>query len=52
MCPQADCRELTGLNHLFQHCKKGSPDEYILIEETFAPEAMKAIADWILSLKE
>ena len=52
MCPQADCRELTGLNHLFQHCKKGSPDEYILIEETFAPEAMMAIADWILSLKE
>ena len=38
----------TGLNHLFQHCSTGSPDEYMLIEETFAPEAMKAIADWIL----
>lgn len=50
LCPQADCRELAGLNHLFQHSKKGSPDEYILIEETFAPEAMQAIADWILSL--
>lgn len=39
---------LDGLNHLFQHCTTGSPDEYMLIEETFAPEAMKAIADWIL----
>lgn len=39
-----------GLNHLFQHCEKGSPNEYMMIEETFAPEAMKALADWILSL--
>lgn len=36
-----------GLNHLFQHCTTGSPEEYMLIEETFAPEAMKAIADFI-----
>ncbi len=43
-------RIFTGLNHLFQHCATGSPDEYVQIEETFAPEAMKAIADWILSL--
>lgn len=51
LCPQADCRELPGLNHLFQHSTSGSPDEYILIEETFSEEAMKAVADWILSLK-
>lgn len=50
LCPQADCRELPGLNHLFQHCQKGSPDEYILIEETFSNKAMEAIADWILTL--
>ncbi len=50
LCPQADCRELPTLNHLFQHCTTGSPDEYMLIEETFAPEAMQAIADWILKL--
>ena len=25
-----------------------SPDEYILIEETFAPEALQIIGDWIL----
>ncbi len=51
LCPQADCRELPNLNHLFQHCTTGSPDEYLLIEETFAPEALQAIADWILKLK-
>lgn len=49
LCPRADCRELPGLNHLFQHCTTGSPDEYILIEETFAPEALQSIADWILA---
>ena len=50
LCPQADCRTLPDLNHLFQHCTTGSPDEYILIEETFAPEAMQAIADFILKI--
>jgi fermentation-respiration switch protein FrsA (DUF1100 family) len=50
LCPKADCRTLTNLNHLFQHCTTGSPDEYILIEESFAPEAMLAVADWILKL--
>lgn len=51
LCPQAECRTLPGLNHLFQHCTTGSPDEYMLIEETFATEAMKAVADWILNLE-
>jgi alpha-beta hydrolase superfamily lysophospholipase len=42
--------KLTGLNHLFQHCKTGLPSEYGQIEETFSPEALKIIADWILAL--
>ena len=46
----ADCRELPGLNHLFQHCTIGLPSEYMMTEETFAPEAMKALTDWILAL--
>lgn len=50
LCPKADCRELQGLNHLFQHCKTGAPDEYLLIEETLASEAMQAVADWLLAL--
>ena len=50
LCPKADCRTLPDLNHLFQHCTTGSPDEYILIEETFAPGAVQAIADFILKI--
>ena len=41
---------LPGLNHLFQHCKTGLPTEYSSIEETFSPEALKIISDWILAL--
>lgn len=37
-----------GLNHLFQHCRTGMPDEYKEIEETVAPEVLTAISDWIL----
>ena len=40
-------KEFPGLNHLFQHCQTGAPSEYGKIEETFAPEALKLIADWI-----
>ena len=47
---RAVCNQQQGLNHLFQHCTTGSPDEYILIEETFDPYTMTTIADWILGL--
>ena len=40
--------ELAGLNHLFQHAPTGSPTEYGGIQETFAPEALTYISDWIL----
>ncbi len=50
LCPNAECMVVPGVNHLFQHCTTGSLDEYMLIEETFAPEALKAIADWIMGL--
>jgi pimeloyl-ACP methyl ester carboxylesterase len=40
--------ELPGLNHLFQPCKTGAPNEYASIETTIAPEALKTIGDWIL----
>lgn len=51
LCPRVDCRAVEGLNHLFQHCSTGDAAEYMLIEETFAPEAMQAVADWILGLR-
>jgi pimeloyl-ACP methyl ester carboxylesterase len=44
----ADIRQLAQLNHLFQHSYSGSPAEYAAIEETFAPEALQAISDWLL----
>lgn len=40
-------RRYEGLNHLFQHCVTGLPDEYYNIEETFSAEALADMADWI-----
>lgn len=41
-------RILPGLNHLFQYSTTGLPGEYGTIEETFSPDALKIISDWIL----
>ena len=48
---RANCGQLRWLNHLFQHCTTGTPDEYMMIEETFDPDTMMTIADWILLLR-
>lgn len=40
-----------GVNHLFQHCTTGAASEYRDIEETFAPEALSAIVQWLSALK-
>jgi hypothetical protein len=40
-------REIPDLNHQFQHCFTGSPTEYAAIEETFSPDALQIVADWI-----
>lgn len=39
--------ELPNLNHLFQECKTGSPQEYATIEQTFSPAALTEILEWI-----
>ncbi|MFV0390624.1 MAG: alpha/beta hydrolase family protein [Paludibacteraceae bacterium] len=39
--------EISGLNHLFQESKTGSPDEYAKIEQTFSPKALEEILNWI-----
>jgi len=44
---QADIRQLADLNHLFQHAYSGSPAEYGAIEETFSPQALQIISDWL-----
>ena len=40
---------LPKLNHLFQTSETGLLGEYVKIEETFAPAALKTIGDWILA---
>jgi len=41
-------KKLPGLNHPFQTAETGAESEYAQIKETFAPFAMKTVADWIL----
>jgi fermentation-respiration switch protein FrsA (DUF1100 family) len=40
-------KELPNLNHLFQECKTGSPEEYSVIEQTFSPVALNEVLKWI-----
>jgi fermentation-respiration switch protein FrsA (DUF1100 family) len=40
-------KELEGLNHLFQECETGAPNEYATIEQTISPIALKEIMNWI-----
>lgn len=42
-------KELPNLNHLFQECSTGSPNEYAEIEQTFSPSALLEISNWILN---
>ena len=48
---QSCIKEYPGLNHLFQHCTTGLPNEYGQIEETISPEVLQDIAAWMNSLK-
>lgn len=41
---------MPDLNHLLQHCTTGMPNEYMLIEETIAPEVLSIISEWIGAL--
>ncbi|MDJ1492173.1 alpha/beta hydrolase [Cytophagaceae bacterium DM2B3-1] len=38
---------LPGLNHLFQYCKTCTNEESSELEETFSPEALQMISNWI-----
>lgn len=40
-----------GLNHLFQHCKLCTREEYATLKESFAPEVLDLMGNWILSHK-
>ncbi|MBR4562477.1 MAG: alpha/beta hydrolase [Bacteroidales bacterium] len=45
-------RELPDLNHLFQHCDTGSPNEYFEIEETISPEVLEMIVGFVKSVEK
>lgn len=45
-------RELPDLNHLFQHCETGSPNEYFEIEETISPEVLEMIVEFVKGIKK
>lgn len=42
--------EMPGLNHLFQKCKTGGPEEYNRTTETFSPLALKEMTNWIRAI--
>ena len=45
-------RELPDLNHLFQHCETGSPNEYFEIEETISPDVLEMIAGFVKGIEK
>ncbi len=49
--PSATVKVYPELNHLFQHCKTGSPTEYYDIEETISPEVLTDMIGWIHTIK-
>ena len=44
--------EMPDLNHLFQHCDTGSPNEYFEIEETISPEVLEMIVGFVKSVEK
>ena len=45
-------REMPELNHLFQHCETGSPNEYFTIDETISPEVLEIVADFVKGIEK
>lgn len=45
---QYETKTFENLNHLFQECKTGLPNEYGQIEQTFSPEVLEVMVEWIL----
>lgn len=41
------CVEIPNLNHLFQECETGLPDEYFSIEQTISPKVLEIMKDFI-----
>lgn len=41
------CTKIPKLNHLFQNCETCTIEEYGKLDETFAPEVLKAMETWL-----
>ncbi len=44
-----EVREIVEMNHAFQRCSTGMPDEYANIDHVMAEEAIQQVAAWINS---
>lgn len=42
-----ESKTFNGMNHLFQKCKTGLPEEYAMNEETINPEVLEYLSLWI-----
>ena len=49
--PKNKIEAIENANHLFQHCTTGAVAEYRNIEETFAPEALELMTQWMAQFK-
>ena len=49
--PKNSLEVVDGVNHLFQHCATGAFTEYRDIEETFAPEALEKMVQWLQGIQ-
>ena len=47
---KAVVKEYEGLNHMFQQCTTGRPDEYYTLEETMSEEVLSDIVTWLKKL--
>ena len=44
-------KKMANMNHLFQECKTGSPEEYEATAQTISPLALDEIGNWLKALK-
>jgi fermentation-respiration switch protein FrsA (DUF1100 family) len=42
-------KELPNVNHFFQECETGYPDEYARIEQSVSPSVLTEISEWIMT---
>jgi alpha-beta hydrolase superfamily lysophospholipase len=41
---------IAGVNHMFQRCETGYPDEYLTIDHDISPDVLARVSGWIIGL--